>query len=377
MEPLNYNVNIPNPVEAFQAGMINQLNINDKKTAMANQAEDRQKAQIQSVWAAKSADEQASDLRMGGQMLSALNSKDNGAALSIIDTRLQALKNSGNEKHAADLQSLRDIVEKHPESAAQTMQYMLATVPGGDKMLESLGKIGKEGRDAAMAPGELKQKTAEATLKEIEAKFSPQKLQADLWLTQAQTGLANAQAGKAKSESEQKLAGLMTPEQKLDIEDKLRKEYGAQTKPYQEVKSSYNRLLTSEDNAVGDISLIFGYMKMLDPGSVVREGEFATAQNSAGVPAAVQNMYNKAINGERLTAGQRSGFKGQAGKLYSASRKQEEELRAGMKKIAIRSGANPDNIFYTENDSSPENAGGAPDSTVKSGQNIVNWSDLK
>jgi len=39
---------------------------------------------------------------------------------------------------------------------------------------------------------------------------------------------------------------------------------------------------------------------MLDPGSVVRESEFATAQNAAGVPDQVRNMYNKVLSGTRL-----------------------------------------------------------------------------
>jgi len=34
-------------------------------------------------------------------------------------------------------------------------------------------------------------------------------------------------------------------------------------------------------------------MKILDPGSVVREGEFATAQNSAGIPERIRAKYNR------------------------------------------------------------------------------------
>lgn len=50
------------------------------------------------------------------------------------------------------------------------------------------------------------------------------------------------------------------------------------------------------------IALVFKFMKALDPTSVVREGEFATAQNSAGIPESVANTYNKLIKGERLGA---------------------------------------------------------------------------
>jgi len=54
--------------------------------------------------------------------------------------------------------------------------------------------------------------------------------------------------------------------------------------------------------------MIFAYMKMLDPGSVVREQEFANAQNAAGVPDQVRNAYNKALRGERLNPEQRAQF---------------------------------------------------------------------
>ncbi|WP_204128690.1 hypothetical protein, partial [Pseudomonas ogarae] len=61
-------------------------------------------------------------------------------------------------------------------------------------------------------------------------------------------------------------------------------------------------------SAQNDLALIFSYMRMLDPASVVREGEFATAQNAAGVPDQIRNAYNKAVNGERLNPEQRTGF---------------------------------------------------------------------
>lgn len=48
------------------------------------------------------------------------------------------------------------------------------------------------------------------------------------------------------------------------------------------------------------ISMVYKFMKSLDPTSVVREGEFATAANSGGVPEAVLNFYNKVRTGERL-----------------------------------------------------------------------------
>lgn len=63
-----------------------------------------------------------------------------------------------------------------------------------------------------------------------------------------------------------------------------------------------------EPTAANDLALIFNYMKVLDPGSAVREGEFATAQNAAGVPEQVRNLFNKAMEGTRLSQDQRQKF---------------------------------------------------------------------
>jgi len=58
--------------------------------------------------------------------------------------------------------------------------------------------------------------------------------------------------------------------------------------------------LGSNLSGPASVAIVFKFMKALDPTSVVRESEFATAENSAGVPEGVRNIYNRLINGERL-----------------------------------------------------------------------------
>lgn len=62
--------------------------------------------------------------------------------------------------------------------------------------------------------------------------------------------------------------------------------------------------LAKAGNPASQISLVFSYMKALDPTSTVREGEFATVQNAAGVPEQIRNQYNKVMSGNFLTANQ-------------------------------------------------------------------------
>ena len=59
-------------------------------------------------------------------------------------------------------------------------------------------------------------------------------------------------------------------------------------------------IASAQDSGPGDVSFIFKYMKFLDPNSVVREGEFATAENAGGIPAKIRNIYNKMKDGALL-----------------------------------------------------------------------------
>lgn len=118
------------------------------------------------------------------------------------------------------------------------------------------------------------------------------------------------------------------------------------TKNTQEVAAAYEKVQSSASNnsPAGDLSLIFNYMKMLDPGSVVREGEFATAQNAAGVPDRVVNMYNKILNGERLNPTQRKDFFNQAGNTFNAQMAQQERFNQGFRDLATSYGLNPNQV---------------------------------
>lgn len=128
-------------------------------------------------------------------------------------------------------------------------------------------------------------------------------------------------------------------------ENDLRKEYWGENKEYRSVRDAYNRVKATSANAAGDLALIFNYMKILDPGSTVREGEFATAQNATGVPDRVVNLYNNLIKGTRLGEVQRKQFKREAKKLFEPMKKTEAKSRAFLSSIAKRRGLNLNNIF--------------------------------
>ncbi len=321
-----------------------------------------------------SKEQQQGVLRFNTEVLSALKTNP-AVAVKLLRQRAQAERGAGDAEEADLYERMAESTEKDgPDVAFKGLSTIVAALPGAKDMFEAAGKFGTEQRAAELQPFALTKAEAEAKIKKIESDFAPEKFGADLGLTRAQINQAKAaasasnaaaarsgaEAKRALAEAGQISAGIIPADKRPEAEAKFRKEYSDQTKGYQEVKSAYGRILSSDDSAVGDLSLIFGYMKMLDPGSVVREGEFATAQNSAGVPERIQNIYNKVISGERLSEGQRKSFKGQAGKLYKSAGEQETTVRQGIERIAKGYGLNTQNIFYTPTEVAPTGGGAAP-----------------
>jgi hypothetical protein len=73
----------------------------------------------------------------------------------------------------------------------------------------------------------------------------------------------------------------------------------------------------ADDNSgASDITFIFRYMKFLDPTSVVREGEFATAAEAGGVPEKFANLRDKILAGSILTSEVKQQFLEVANKMY-------------------------------------------------------------
>jgi hypothetical protein len=132
----------------------------------------------------------------------------------------------------------------------------------------------------------------------------------------------------------------------FETEKKLRDEYVGQTKDFKTIQSAWRSIKTSggEPSAAGDMSLIFGYMKLLDPGSTVREGEYANAQNAGGVPDRVVASYNKLLNGQILSDSQRKDFLGQAKKQYDSRRDEYGELKKSYTSLAKEYGLEPKRV---------------------------------
>ena len=400
VQPIDYGVQIADPTQAFLSAFNTGASIQEaqfKQQQQQQQAAQQQRIQagfnklrqpgattedvsnlamilpkdqsesVLKAWALKTDEQKQNSLSQAGKVVSALFAGENDIAQQYINDQAVAMRNSGNQEGAKFLETWRGVTEINPTASRDFFTAQLLQLPGGEKIVENVIKLDAENRAQAKQPGELRKINADAIVEEAKAKYAPQKFGLEINLTESQikqadaamrasdaaAKLSGAQATRAEAEAAQMAMGVIPADKRPEVEGRFRKEYNDQTQPYQTVKSAYGRVLSSDDSAVGDLSLIFGYMKMLDPGSVVREGEFATAQNAAGVPERIMNIYNKLITGERLNASQRNSFKGQAKNLYSSALESEKTVRTGLERIATGYGLNTNNIFYTAAETAP------------------------
>jgi len=135
-------------------------------------------------------------------------------------------------------------------------------------------------------------------------------------------------------------------EESFTREKNIRNEYTNAIGDYPKIRDAYVRILGSaiEPDAQGDMAMVFNFMKILDPGSTVREGEFATAKNAAGIPARIRAAYNNAQRGELLTPETRQGFVDRSKKLFTGQLEVAKSTRENYKNLAKQYKLDPDRI---------------------------------
>lgn len=133
-------------------------------------------------------------------------------------------------------------------------------------------------------------------------------------------------------------AGAPDAEKTFDQELKLADRYTKEVEPLRQVGQAYvgitDSLGSATPTAASDIAGVFQFLKALDPNSTVREGEYASAQNTTGVPGYVMNLYNQAVDGKILNAKQRQEFIGQAEKMKNRAEQRWERKNTRYKTIA-------------------------------------------
>lgn len=145
--------------------------------------------------------------------------------------------------------------------------------------------------------------------------------------------------------------------------NKLRTQYLGLNKTFRNVRNSYARIQASSEqpSAAGDLALIFNYMKMLDPTSVVRESEFATAAATGSWGNRLKAAGLRMLEGKRLSPEMRKDFVDRSSELFKRSRAQYKQTQDVYSDLAEGFGLDPkqvvidlDDPLFKEEESSGE-----------------------
>ena len=135
------------------------------------------------------------------------------------------------------------------------------------------------------------------------------------------------------------------PRQGLGDEMKIRSAFKDEPvyKAKEEMQTAYGQITESlkKGTAAGDLAGATKFMKLLDPGSVVRESELYLAMSATGALDRFTNYANKVMTGATLNPAQRKDFQELADKLYSASIQAYNRKRNEYAGLATSYGLNP------------------------------------
>jgi hypothetical protein len=325
---------------------------------------------FQSIASSRSQEQLANDERYFKQIAFSVGRKNTDVARNLIQERIDAAIASGDEAGAAAYKSHLMQLDNSPETLLGTVLSPLAanmkpddfdkfhdSIFGGkakdpteafrttDAQLRAAGIVpiaeGGDGRYEKGMAGKagLGDATVEAVSpigkisQDVKNKIIPQSV--------LDTAI--------RIEEKQTDEGL-TLQQQISEEARLRGEFVKRTEDVTSAKRNYDLIETSaaDDSGAGDIALVTSFMKMLDPGSVVRETEFATARDTGGLFARLKAAATKIEDGRFLSPDQRQDFVRLSGQYLQAAQREQDAVRQSFEQIVENYKLNPVNVFGSD-----------------------------
>lgn len=135
---------------------------------------------------------------------------------------------------------------------------------------------------------------------------------------------------------------LTSPAGKINTAMELRSDYRSELEKGQFLDAEQNmqKVIAAVDQGtpIGDVAAATSIMKLLDPGSVVRESELALALNASGVADRMRNWYARNVDKRQITPQQAQEFKTLAREFYKVSEQAKGQITQDYIKTADRLG---------------------------------------
>lgn len=165
VQPIDYRINVQNPFESALSGFKIGAGVADIQAQREAAALKLQQQQA----ALKEAEKNKAYLTLGAQTLAAIDAGNTDVALGIIQGRIDAEKNAGNQQEANALNTWAELIKFNPSAAGGVINRFITATPGGKELLDAAKIAGEEQRAAALQAPKMKAEEATARQKEAEA----------------------------------------------------------------------------------------------------------------------------------------------------------------------------------------------------------------
>jgi hypothetical protein len=263
-------------------------------------------------------------------------------------------------------------IDMEPSAARNAAALSVAAAAGPEQFASIYEKISQVGRENELQPGALAKQDVELMQLGTNMGVDPKTTQ-KIIDSYRNAGVSQDTARNLfVIEAQNPTGRIFDPEKRYAASKDLRTEYNNRVGDVTAGRVNFQKMEESAkiQEGLGDVALITSFMKMLDPGSTVRESEFAVARDTGGLLTSLENLLTKAKGGQFLTNPQRTTFVNLAKQYLAAAEKDGATTRKSMEGIVARLGLNPADVFTDGQDTSLPANGTIPGDT--SGFRIVN-----
>jgi hypothetical protein len=206
--------------------------------------------------------------------------------------------------------------------------------------------------------------------KDVDRRLSPDNIELIMDADKRIIGALDKKTGRMLDDAEMaqrniKTASGLSQSKTWEMEDALRKEYASapETKRYIEAEPIFRSMTQSAkiDTGAADLDLVYGIGKIMDPGSVVREGEMVMVNRASPVAEMLQGYINSISGQGKLTPETRSRLLQMARTRMGELRASHDEIATTVKSLAKERGIKEDRVIT-------RNYGPLPDAPIFSPQ---------
>jgi len=289
MNPIDYSIDVKSPFDQAIAGYGAGAAIrNDQQQQAQLQAQQKQQAamqqdlvelsknpttqgivqrmikypqlseQLKRPYDSLNADQQQAHLSEASQLYAAISSGNDDVVSNVLQTRIDAAKNSGDAQRGAASDALLQLYKIDKNAAKTAIGMHLASIVGPDKFSDTYGKLGSEQRAAEVQPAVVKKANAEANSAEVKSKYAESnelvelkkknwditKIQADIDVAKQNSRIAamNAQSNRMDSETKRQELGLKIQEAVQKRDETIRAKVADATTSFNQIDTLLNTI---------------------------------------------------------------------------------------------------------------------------------------